>query len=76
LIAGILFALIISFDNVSVSLFLVTARTTTLPIAILNYVEYNFDPSIAAISTMLIGATAVAAVAIERTVGLRSVAGA
>jgi putative spermidine/putrescine transport system permease protein len=76
LIAGILFALIISFDNVSVSLFLVTSRTTTLPIAILNYVEYNFDPSIAAISTMLIGATAIAAVSIERTVGLRSVAGA
>jgi putative spermidine/putrescine transport system permease protein len=76
LMAGILFALIISFDNVSVSLFLTTARTTTLPIAILNYVEYNFDPSIAAISTMLIAVTAFAAVAIERTVGLRSVAGA
>ncbi len=76
LMAGILFALIISFDNVSVSLFLTTARTTTLPIAILNYVEYNFDPSIAAISTLLIVATAAAAIVMERTVGLRSVAGA
>lgn len=76
LIAGILFAFIISFDNVSISLFLTTSRTTTLPIAVLNYVEYNFDPSIAAISTMLILATAVVAVAIERTVGLRSIAGA
>ncbi len=73
LIAGILFALIISFDNVSVSLFLTTARTNTLPIAILNYVEYNFDPSIAAISTMLIITTAFAAFGIERTAGLRSV---
>lgn len=75
LTAGMLFALIISFDNVSVSLFLTTARTNTLPLAILSYVEYNFDPSIAAISTMLIAATAMAAVLMERTVGLRSVVG-
>src|SRR6185503_17135491 len=75
LMAGILFAFIISFDNVSISLFMTTSRTTTLPIAVLNYVEYNFDPSIAAISTMLILATAIAAVVIERTVGLRSIAG-
>jgi putative spermidine/putrescine transport system permease protein len=74
LIAGVLFALIISFDNVSVSLFLTTPRTNTLPIAILNYVEYNFDPSIAAISTMLIAVTAAVALFMERTVGLRSVA--
>jgi putative spermidine/putrescine transport system permease protein len=76
LTAGMLFATIVSFDNVSVSLFLTTARTNTLPIATLNYVEYNFDPSIAAISTMLIAVTAVAALIMERTVGLRSVAGA
>ena len=74
MIAGILFALIISFDNVSVSLFLTTPRTNTLPIAILNYVEYNFDPSVAAVSTMLIVITATAAAFIERTVGLRAVA--
>ena len=76
LTAGVLFAVIVSFDNVSVSLFLTTARTNTLPIATLNYVEYNFDPSIAAISTMLIVVTACAALIMERTVGLRSVAGA
>lgn len=76
LTAGMLFAAIVSFDNVSVSLFLTTARTNTLPIATLNYVEYNFDPSIAAISTMLIAVTAAAALIVERTVGLRSVAGA
>jgi putative spermidine/putrescine transport system permease protein len=40
----------------------------------LNYVEYNFDPSVAAVSTMLIVVTATAAAFIERTVGLRAVA--
>jgi putative spermidine/putrescine transport system permease protein len=74
-IAGMLFAFIVSFDNVSVSLFLTTARTNTLPLAILNYVEYNFDPSIAAISTMLITLSLAAAILLERMVGLRRVLG-
>ena len=74
-IAGMLFSFIISFDNVSVSLFLTSARTNTLPLAILNYVEYNYDPSIAAISTMLILFSLTAAVVLERAVGLRRVFG-
>ena len=74
-IAGMILALIVSFDNVSVSLFLTTARTNTLPLAILNYVEFNFDPSIAAISTMLVVVSAIAAILLERAVGLRSVLG-
>jgi putative spermidine/putrescine transport system permease protein len=74
-IAGTLFAFIVSFDNVSVSLFLTTARTNTLPLAILNYVEYNFDPSIAAISTILIVISLGAALLLERLVGLRRVLG-
>jgi len=75
LIAGMLFAFIVSFDNVSLSLFLATAHTNTLPLAILNYVEYNFDPSVAAISTMLIAASLLIAVLLERLVGLRRVVG-
>lgn len=75
LVAGMLFAFIVSFDNVSLSLFLTNARTNTLPIAILNYVEYNFDPSVAAISTMLIAFSLGAALLVERLVGLRRVVG-
>jgi putative spermidine/putrescine transport system permease protein len=75
IIAGMLFSFIVSFDNVSVSLFLTSARTNTLPLAILNYVEYNFDPSVAAISTMLILFSLSAAVLLERAVGLRRVVG-
>ena len=75
LVAGAVFAFIVSFDNVSVSLFLTTARTSTLPIAILGYVEFNFDPSIAAISTLLIVASLAAAILVERAVGLRRALG-
>ncbi len=75
IIAGMLFAFIVSFDNVSVSLFLTNVKLNTLPLAILNYVEYNYDPSVAAISTMLIAFSLLAAVVLERLVGLRRVVG-
>jgi len=75
LVAGALFALVVSFDNVSISLFLTSARTNTLPLSILNYVEYNYDPSIAALSTMLVCISLLAAVVLERLVGLRRVIG-
>jgi putative spermidine/putrescine transport system permease protein len=48
--AGMTFSFIISFNNVPVSLFLVRPGTTTLPIKILNYLEYRLDPTLAAVN--------------------------
>jgi putative spermidine/putrescine transport system permease protein len=70
-VAGMLFGFILSFDDVSVSLFLVDARTVTLPLAIMSYLQYNFDPSIAAISSMLIGLTVVVVLVVERRLGMK-----
>ncbi|TAM85079.1 MAG: ABC transporter permease [Candidimonas sp.] len=53
LYSSILFAFLISFDNAVISLFLVTGATTTLPIAMYTYIQYDLDPSIAAVSTIL-----------------------
>ncbi|HVT30555.1 MAG TPA: ABC transporter permease [Lacipirellulaceae bacterium] len=75
LIAGALFGFVISFDNVPVSIFLVDADTTTIPIAIMSYLEYNFDPSVAAISSVLIVSMLGIALALERIVGLRKTLG-
>jgi putative spermidine/putrescine transport system permease protein len=60
LYSAMLFAFLISFDNAVISLFLVSARNTTLPIAMYNYVQYNLDPTIAAISSMLVGLSVLA----------------
>ncbi len=70
ILAGAIFALIISFDEFTVTLFLVGPRLNTLPIEIFNYVEFNIDPTVAAISTILIGLSTLAVVLIERLVGL------
>ncbi|RKN74152.1 ABC transporter permease [Paenibacillus ginsengarvi] len=71
IIAGILLAFLESFNNVDVSVFMTGPGVSTLPISMLNYVEYYFDPTIAAISVLLMIMTAILIGAIERTLGLR-----
>ena len=70
LIAGATFSLIISFDEFTISLFLVGSGMMTLPIEMYNYAEFSLDPTLAAVSTLLILLTTLAVLAVERTVGL------
>ncbi len=51
-IVGSIFAFIMSFDNVPLSIFLTGVTSVTLPVAVLVYLQDNFDPSVAALSTM------------------------
>jgi ABC-type Fe3+ transport system permease subunit len=51
-IAGGMLAFLISFDQISRSLFV--ARGDTLPLRLLQHIQYNNDPSVAAVSTLLI----------------------
>lgn len=50
--AGGLFAVLISLDNLPLSFFFGSATTNTLPVVMLSYMQNQFDPSIAAISTV------------------------
>lgn len=69
LVAGALFAFITSLDNVPVTIFLISAKQTTLPVLIFSSVEMGVDPSVAAVSTLLIIVTAIAVVVAERRTG-------
>jgi len=51
-IVGAVFAFLLSFDNISLSLFL--TRGDTLPLRLLQRIQYYADPSVAAVSTGLI----------------------
>ena len=60
IVAAALFGFVSSFGNLEMSLFLVGPGRTTLPIAILQYLEWKIDPTIAAVSVVnivVIGAT-------------------
>ena len=54
IVAAALFSFIISFGNLEMTLFLVAPGRTTLPIAILQYLQWRIDPTIAAVSLLQI----------------------
>jgi putative spermidine/putrescine transport system permease protein len=54
IVAGALFGFVTSFGNLELSLFLVGPGRTTLPIVILQYLEWKIDPTIAAVSVVQI----------------------
>jgi len=54
IVAGALFGFVTSFGNLEMSLFLVGPGRTTLPIVILQYLEWKIDPTIAAVSVLQI----------------------
>ncbi len=51
-IAGCVFAFLISFDQISLSLFV--SRGDLLPLRLLQYIQYSNDPSVAAVSALLV----------------------
>jgi putative spermidine/putrescine transport system permease protein len=57
-------------DNYPISIFLTDARNKTLPIKMLQYLEEQPDPSLAAMSSGLILMAVIALVVGARTVGL------
>lgn len=71
-VAGAVFAFIISFDELVVTLFLAGPGMQTLPIRIYSFVQYNSTPIISAISTTLIVAWVVVGVPLYvRFLGIR-----
>jgi putative spermidine/putrescine transport system permease protein len=66
-----MFAFLASMDNYPISIFFTDAWTKTLPIEMLQYVEENPDPIIAAISTGLILLAVLTLFVADRLIGLR-----
>ena len=73
IVAGALFGFVTSFGNLEMSLFLVGAGRTTLPIAILQYLEWKIDPTVAAVSVMQIVLIGAAMIVTDRYVKISRV---
>lgn len=69
LLAGGVFAFIVSFNDYPISVF-VAGDNVTLPIRIYTYVEYSNDPTIAAISTVLMVVLLLVILISERLFGI------
>jgi putative spermidine/putrescine transport system permease protein len=68
--AGAFIGFMYSFDNVAVSLFLSDARSEVLPIRMWHIIESNLDVRAAAVSGVLIAATLVMMIVMERLAGI------
>ena len=69
--AGAFFAFNISFDEAVLSLFLRKPGLTTLPVQIYGQLEFSPDPSVAAVSTIMIALTVLLILVIDRLLGLQ-----
>jgi len=75
LIACACLSFLLSFDETVISLFLSGPRAATLPVEMVRYVEGRTDPLIAALSVVLIVATLIVVVIVERLVGIARAVG-
>jgi len=75
LLAGAIFCFIVSFDDLTVALFVTGPRMVTLPIRIYAHIEYYTDPIVAAISASIVGMTTLVIIVMEKLVGLNRILG-
>ncbi|MBG7621723.1 ABC transporter permease [Herbaspirillum sp. AP02] len=67
---GWLIAFINSFDELTMSIFVASAGTETLPVKMYNHIANTIDPLLASISTVLIVLTLILMVVLDRFYGL------
>ena len=72
IIAAFMLCFINSFNNIPISLFMNGPSLTMLPPAILNYLQNNYDPTVSAISVLLMIFTALMMVLVEKAIGINS----
>jgi putative spermidine/putrescine transport system permease protein len=70
-IAGALFALIVSFDDIGISIFLISASYTTLPVELYAFAAYDMTPMVTAASVVMIAFSATSVMLIERFFGVQ-----
>lgn len=70
LLAGGIFAFVESIDNFSIAVFLTDLRTSTLPVEAYGYIRDFDDPTVAALSTVLIAQSLLLVLVLQRVVGM------
>jgi putative spermidine/putrescine transport system permease protein len=68
--SGFFYAFIVSFGDVPVSVFLSTGGAVPLPVEIFQTLQFDFDPAVLSISSIVVVLSAVFIVFVQRVVGL------
>jgi putative spermidine/putrescine transport system permease protein len=70
LFSGFFYAFIVSFGDVPVSVFLSTGGAVPLPVEIFQTLQFDFDPAVLSISSIVVVLSAVFIVFVQRVIGL------
>ena len=70
--AAFMLAFINSFNNIPVSMFLSGPGVKAFPSTLMNYIEYNYDPSVSAVSVLLMLCTVIIMIIVDKTLGIAS----
>jgi putative spermidine/putrescine transport system permease protein len=70
IVAGAFYAFIISFGDVPVAVFLVTSDTMTLPVQIFQDMQFDLQPSILALSTIVSVVSVILILVVQKLIGL------
>ncbi len=76
IVAGGIFAFVMSLDDVPIALFMGGGDATTLPVQIFTTVEFDFGGDVMAVAALIVGASAVLMLLLDRLIGLEQLFGA
>jgi putative spermidine/putrescine transport system permease protein len=69
-VSGWMLSFINSFDEVTMTVFIASPATTTLPVRMFLYIQDNIDPLVTSVSACLIAMTIVVMIVLDRLYGL------
>ena len=69
-VSGWMLAFINSFDEVTMTVFIASPSTTTLPVRMFLYIQDNIDPLVTSVSACLIAMTVIVMIVLDRLYGL------
>ena len=76
IVSGGIFAFVMSLDDVPIALFMGGGDNTTLPVRIFTTIQFDFGGDVMAISALIVGASVILMLLLDRLVGLEQFFGA
>jgi putative spermidine/putrescine transport system permease protein len=73
IVAGAVFAAVTSLGEIAITALISGANTVTIPVRIFSAVQFQLDPSVAAVSTLLMAASVVVLLVLDRFAGISDV---
>jgi putative spermidine/putrescine transport system permease protein len=73
IVAGAVFAAVTSLGEIAITALISGANTVTVPVRIFSAVQFQLDPSVAAVSTLLMAASVIVLILLDRFAGVSEV---